>query len=267
MMTIQEFKENILGKERVDLYQVGDYYYNEPLPVKVNINKDIRTVDWKNKSTFKVVKYHDEYVISKDGNVNCYGLEIKGVWNEGFAMDLHTTKSEPSELDEDGNVLSWHTLRPPIGEELYRLKYWREKHRAETIALPTSDLINEKNASWKIDVLIPMPPSELDRAFQPVYEIAHHISHKLGIPLDLDYLRKAKSTSQLKSIMDPTKRKELLKDAFSVASDKYKQKNVLLFDDLYRSGSTVTEATRTLLNSGNVDKVYVVTITKTRSKR
>ncbi|MEQ8581543.1 MAG: phosphoribosyltransferase family protein [Marinoscillum sp.] len=266
-MTIQEFKDNLLGRESIKLYTVGQYYYCEPLPVKVNINKDISTPDWKHKASFKVVQYHDEYVITKNGDVNCYGLEIPGIWSGGFSMDFHTTKSEPAETDSEGNVLSWHTMRPPIGEELYRLKYWREKYRAEIIAIPTCDLIREKNASWKIDVIIPMPPSDLDRAFQPVYEIAHHISHKLGIPLDLDYLRKAKSTSQLKSIMDPTKRKELLKDAFSVASDKYKQKSVLLFDDLYRSGSTVTEATRILLNSGNVDKVYVVTITKTRSKR
>lgn len=266
-MTIQEFKDNLLGRELVKLYAVGKYYYCEPLPVKVNINKDISTPDWKHKASFKVVQYHDEYVISKDGTINCYGLDIPGIWNEGVAMDFHTTKSEPDETDEEGNVLSWHTMRPPIGEELYRLKYWREKFRAETIALPTIDLIKEKNASWNIDAIIPMPPSDLDRAFQPVYEIAHHISLKLGIPLDLDYLKKPKSTSELKSIMNPSKRRELLKDAFSLIGNKYEHKNVLLFDDLYRSGSTVTEATRTMFDSGNVNKVYVVTITKTRSKR
>ena len=266
-MTIQEFKDNHLERETVKLYTVGNYYYCEPLPVKVNINKDIRTPDWKNKASFKVVPYHDEYVISKDGSINPYGLVILGSWNEGYAMDYHTTKSKPSEIDENGEVISWHTMRPPIGEELYRLKYWREKHRAEIISKPTIDLIKEKNSSWNLDVIIPIPPSDLDRAFQPVHEIAKFISQETGITLDLDYLNKDKVTSELKGVMNPSKRKELLKNVFSIKDNRYLGKNVLLFDDLYRSGATMTEVTRMLFENGNVNKVNVVTITKTRSKR
>jgi predicted amidophosphoribosyltransferase len=42
---------------------------------------------------------------------------------------------------------------------------------------------------------------------------------------------------------------------------------VLLFDDLYRSGETLKEITRVLMEEGQVSKVFVLTITKTRRKR
>ena len=44
-------------------------------------------------------------------------------------------------------------------------------------------------------------------------------------------------------------------------------KKVLLFDDLYRSGSTLNEITNTLYEEGGVSDVYVLTITKTRSNK
>lgn len=48
---------------------------------------------------------------------------------------------------------------------------------------------------------------------------------------------------------------------------KYQNKKVLIFDDLFRSGSTLKEITKTLYNTGKVQNVYIVTLTKTRSKR
>jgi predicted amidophosphoribosyltransferase len=42
---------------------------------------------------------------------------------------------------------------------------------------------------------------------------------------------------------------------------------IILFDDLYRSGETLGEITRTLMSKGKIDRVYVLTITRTRSLR
>ena len=44
-------------------------------------------------------------------------------------------------------------------------------------------------------------------------------------------------------------------------------KNVLLFDDLFRSGATMNAITDVLLNQGQVTSVSVLTITKTRSNQ
>jgi len=52
-------------------------------------------------------------------------------------------------------------------------------------------------------------------------------------------------------------------------SQKYNlsNQNILLVDDLYRSGSTLQVATELLYNNCNVKDVYVLTMTKTRSNR
>ena len=44
-------------------------------------------------------------------------------------------------------------------------------------------------------------------------------------------------------------------------------KNILLFDDLYRSGETLKAVCNIVANQGGANNVYVLTITKTRSKR
>lgn len=265
-MTIEEFKKKF-GIETVKLYHVEQYYFAEPLTVKLNINKDIVTADWKNKHTFQVIEYLDEYVISKDGKVNQYGLKITGKWSDGYALDFHTTKSQPAEVDENGKVLSWNTMRPPIGEELYRLKYWREQYRIDRIASPAADFLKRLNQNWNVDAIIPIPPSDTEREFQPVEELANAIGEKLNLTVDHDFLIKTKQTSQLKEVLNPSERKEILKDAFSIKDGRYKDKSVLIFDDLYRSGSTMNEVADVLINKGEVNSVYVLTITKTRKNR
>lgn len=255
------------GIASIKIYSVGGHFFVEPLSVKLSINKDLTIEDLKEKERLSVLEYLDEYVISKDGTINHYGLKIAGKWLEGYALDFHTTKSEPAEVDEDGNVLSWNTMRPPIGEELYRLKYWREKFRIERIASITADFLKKLNQRWNVDVVIPVPPSDTQREFQPVQELATAIGEKLNLVVDHDFLTKSKQTPQLKEILNPDERKSILIDAFSVVDLRYKGKNVLIFDDLYRSGSTMNEVADMLHRKAQVNNVYVLTITKTRKKR
>ena len=46
-----------------------------------------------------------------------------------------------------------------------------------------------------------------------------------------------------------------------------KYRCVLLFDDIYRSGETLTEITDVLHKQGNISHVLVLTLTQTRTKR
>lgn len=95
--------------------------------------------------------------------------------------------------------------------------------------------------------------------------IANEISSVLHIPILVDALTKIKKTPELKSVYDYEARIALLKDAFSVNADLIKGKNVLLFDDLYRSGATLSAITTVLYGIGNAKIVYVLTLTRTRS--
>lgn len=187
--------------------------------------------------------------------------KLIGNWDGGWALDLHTLYSNiigPDEFD---------TKRTPIGEELYLLKYRDERNHVVTIAETAAEFLKTKRNEWNIDIIIPVPPSNTTRIYQPVYEIAKSIGMILGIPVDFTALKKEKSTLQLKNIEDPIERNELLKDAFDVEFNVLSGKNVLIFDDLYRSGETLNAVCKVIRNKGKANKVYVLTITKTRSKR
>jgi hypothetical protein len=57
--------------------------------------------------------------------------KLNGRWNEGWALDFHTSYSIPIEPE----LRIFDTKRPPIAEELYLLKYRNERDRAENIAI------------------------------------------------------------------------------------------------------------------------------------
>ncbi len=149
---------------------------------------------------------------------------------------------------------------------LYRLKYKSDKTAIDEI-LDTVAVFLENR--WKIinaiDTLIPVPPSK-NRAFQPVIEITKSLSLRLKIPFHDDVVVKTRETPELKDIYAYEKRMELLKNAFDVGSNLLNGKSILLVDDLFRSGATLNAITDILYNRGNVSNVYVLTLTKTRSK-
>ena len=194
-------------------------------------------------------------------------FELKGNWKAGYALDLHTLSSTPAEKDEEGNVLKWNTKYTELGEELNKLKYWKERTRVGKISEEASTFLNDYKEKWKLDLIIPIPPSDQNRLFQPVYDLAEAIGEKCNLAVDYSILKKIKSTTELKSIDDAIQRREILKGAFDIDKNALSGKNVLLFDDLYRSGETLRAVTEVLLNKGDARNVYILTITKTRSKR
>ena len=60
------------------------------------------------------------------------------------------------------------------------------------------------------------------------------------------------------------KRTEILSGAFTVDVAKTTGKRLLLIDDLYRSGATVSAITQLLLTTGAASAVYLLTLTQTR---
>jgi len=185
---------------------------------------------------------------------------IEGNWKIGWALDIHTVKSIPL---GDGKFDTTHT---EIGKALYELKYHKNYNQIERLANEVIKFLRTRKVLPYLSVIIPVPPSK-ERNVQPVIAIAEIVSKELNIPIDPNYIIKNKNTSELKSIEDPAEREKILLDAFDVQDLIYQNKKVLLFDDLFRSGSTLKEITKTLYTKGKVQDVYVVTLTKTRSKK
>ena len=187
--------------------------------------------------------------------------EVPGTWDRGWVLDLHTLSSIP--LPGGG----FDTVRTEVGELLYRLKYRGEREAVAPIAAAAAKFLTERGVVDSFRGIIPVPPSQLDRPFQPVAELALSIGHLLDIPVCLDYLTKVRRTPPLKGLDDGESRKALLAGAFSVADERFAGKPILLLDDLIRSGETLSEITRVLRTQGRVSGVYVLAITKTRTKK
>lgn len=190
-------------------------------------------------------------------------IKIDGNWKAGYAIDLHTISSVYLGDDLDGQP-QFENDRGEIGELINRLKY----HSDETTIPKIIELINKNLKNIKaVDFIIPVPPSNHNRAFQPVYKIVEELSKSSSVPLLENVILKT-NIEELKSITNPAQREALLRDSLKVNSQiNIENQIILLIDDVYRSGATVRAVTELLYNQAKVKSVYVLTMTKTRSKR
>ena len=200
---------------------------------------------------------------------------LEGNWNWGKSLDEHTVSSVPI-FGGNGELLGFDTTRTEVGEEMYKIKYSSEdnetkKRRIEKIAHEMNNVLLDVKTKYSkkhgiplnIHCIIPIPPSK-DRLFQPVPELAQKVAELSKISLDLSTLKKVKSTTQIKEIKDFSEREKILADAFEVEENAFEDKNVLLIDDLYRSGATLRAITNVIKNKGNAKNILVLTATKTR---
>ena len=190
-------------------------------------------------------------------------IRIPGRWKKGYALDYHTISSTYLGDDEFGHPI-YDTQRTEIGELLYRLKYRLDNSVLEEIITALERFLK----SWKppIEFIIPVPPSRIQRVKQPVQLIAQGIGNRLTIPVKPECVIKVKQIVELKNIYDFDERLRLLKGAFKIDSSWVGERNLLLFDDLFRSGATMNAITEALYEEGFANEVYALTITRTRSR-
>jgi hypothetical protein len=182
-------------------------------------------------------------------------IKLNGIWDEGYALDLHSISSVPI-YDDFGDIINFTTTRTHLGEMLYKFKYKLEDELADEITRIASNFIIN---TWgeKIDFLIPAPPSNKYRRCQPVFLLAEKIANLLGINYDLNFFYNDSPVERKNnnSILKILKLGNLEKNGT----------NVLLLDDLYGEGKTLTEMTKLIKTDSNIGKVFVLTITKKRT--
>lgn len=185
---------------------------------------------------------------------------ITGNWTHGWALDQHTVHGTtgdsdsfiPPDLDREANR---------IGLALFKLKFHDDPAQAEPIARTVAAFIRTRPELADIAAILPVPPSDWRRSYQPVDIITLRVAELLRLPSPDDYLLKTKQTKPLKGINDKRLRPRLLNDAFMITNKRFANQHVLLFDDIYRSGQTLKAVTLALLFQGNVGMVSAVTAT------
>ena len=200
-------------------------------------------------------------------NIQINPQEIHGRWRAGYALDFHTVSSH---LLPDGRFDTEYT---EIGKMVNQVKYHRDRSKIRPLAEIAAKFVEEEFAVAghsvlrHISAIIPIPPSDTNRSFQPVTKIAVKIGDLLNRSVHTDYLTKIKQTRLLKNLSDVESKQAEIQGAFVVQSQDLQERCVLLFDDLYDSGTTLTEATNALYEQGRVRHVLVLTLTQTRTRR
>jgi len=123
----------------------------------------------------------------------------------------------------------------------------------------------EHHSALKSDKIIPVPLHRLrerQRGFNQAALIARLISTESGLPIDHKVLKRVKVTERHRAGMDAHDRNRSVERAFEVARpDGVKGRSVLIIDDVYTTGSTITAACTSLLNAGAL-LVNVLTIAR-----
>lgn len=104
----------------------------------------------------------------------------------------------------------------------------------------------------EFDVMLPMPmhPRRLFvRGFNQVTVMAERLSQKTGVPLDRVSLEKVKDTPPQVGLTRAARRKNL-QGAFGIAPGRsIEGRRILIVDDVFTTGSSIEEASRTVMRA------------------
>lgn len=115
----------------------------------------------------------------------------------------------------------------------------------------------ERMLSWGAEALIPVPVHKSRyrmRGYNQAEEIADRMAEVLKLPVDASYLLRVKKTEAQKKLSDAEREMNLM-HVFGVSDLHKKYETVILVDDIYTTGSTLSACTRVLKASG-IRKVY-----------
>lgn len=113
----------------------------------------------------------------------------------------------------------------------------------------------------QVDTIIPVPPTK-HRDYQPTYEIADEVAKRLHVYCCTNVLEN-NSNVEAKTLSHEDKHKS--QQGIVKVRNATRKHSTLLIDDLYQSGATLSRCVDLLRADPLIDKIYVLTITKTKN--
>ncbi len=144
---------------------------------------------------------------------------------------------------------------------IYRFKYEAKPYLYKSFGEFMIASLKQESIE-NIDLIVPVPlhrSRKAERGYNQAELLARYLSSKLNIALDSKNLIRTKAT-KIQNKLLRHEREENIKDAFRVkASGVFKDKRILLVDDIFTTGATVNECARVLMECG-ANEIYVITI-------
>jgi ComF family protein len=151
----------------------------------------------------------------------------------------------------------------PLRQAVQKFKYGRKVSLGKPLGRLMARGCREFLKDCDAEVIIPVPlhPKRLRwRGFNQSVLLARQLSRAYGIPADPLVLRRIRETSPQTQLNEEERRRNV-RGAFALAQKtSLEGRKVLLVDDVYTSGATVNECSRTLMRSG-AKQVFVLTLT------
>ena len=154
-----------------------------------------------------------------------------------------------------------------IKSYIVRFKFDNCKWLRDYFSYEIFEAFKEYYSNTKIDCIVPVPlhpKREKERGYNQAVLLLDKFE-ECGYKLELNNLIKQKQTS-LQVSLNKEQRMKNLDGCFTVVDiSKIKDKNVLLVDDVFTTGSTMEECARTLKRAG-AKCVFGLTLAKTKNK-
>jgi predicted amidophosphoribosyltransferase len=149
--------------------------------------------------------------------------------------------------------------RSAVGDLVHRLKYRGDLAALRPLVEQAQGLFSRHPELLEVDALVPVPAST-QREVDPVRAWAGAVGEDLSLPV-WPVLVKTRQTALQKEMRSLAQKRANVRGAFAVKGQVH-GKRLLLLDDLFDSGATLEEATRTLLEAGAA-RVCVLAVART----
>ena len=192
-----------------------------------------------------------------DGCVKCgkpiinYSLELQSIDGCGYCFN------KTFYFDKAISCLEYDNLSKDI---IFKFKYSNHTYMSKYIALIMKEKLDLENL--KIDYILYVPlhkRRQNKRGFNQSQKIAKHLGKLIEVPV-IDVLVRKEYTKRLFKLNKLERQKEL-KNAFMLKSNIYdlRNKNILLVDDIFTTGTTVNEISKILKLDG-INKIFVLSM-------
>jgi competence protein ComFC len=172
---------------------------------------------------------------------------LPGNWEKGVALDFHS------------RFIGSDWQRSQIGELMFRLKYHEDRSVLPHLAHHLRGALDDNPELATVDLIAPVPPSE-KRPFEPVQLIAETVAEIVRKPIQVVFAKR-KVTAPQKEMRSLAQKQANVAGVFTCTAP-VQDKTILIVDDLFDSGATLTEITR-LLKANGARCVYTLVITRT----
>lgn len=154
-------------------------------------------------------------------------------------------------------------MSDPVRRAVHRFKYGRKVSYGKVLGGLMAESCKARFGRPDVIVPVPLHPKRLRwRGFNQAAVLGEAVSRSWSVPLEAFVLEKSRPT-QPQTELTRKERQPNVRGAFEVNPRRtVKGRHVLLVDDVYTSGATVTECTRVLLRAG-ARTVQVLTLGRT----